>query len=106
MSRYKMYKPVGFEANITIENIDTGASIVIGTVGTIREFIGTSGLDIDKDVMSDEWDFEITEETAKTLVTKTAMGMNKPMRVKTQKDEQSNKKIDAMDVILGLATYN
>ena len=59
--------------------------------------------------LKDKWDFEVSEDTGKELIRKKAFSLAKPKRDQSKKAEQkkeNNKKIDAMDVLLGLASYN
>jgi len=107
---YRLTKPKGYNELITIENTETSASVVIGRISV--EVLDILKADEGKDTsstdfsMKDEWDFEIKDETARKI-TATAMKMKKPVRAKvTAETPKNNKEIDAMDVLLGLASYN
>lgn len=110
---YRLLKSKGNNMNVTLENTDTKASVIIGrlTYETLKtlEDAGFSFKTEDGGLnVRDEWDLEITDETAKTLADK-AMRMKKPIRDQKKKPETpktDNKKVDAMDVLLGLASYN
>lgn len=112
---YKVLKDKGNNANVYIENIDTATQLNLGKLTmemlSIMETcepisFGTDESDVK---LNAEWDFEIKEET-KMHLEKMAMKMTKPLRDQSKaKSEQvakeKNKKIDAMDVLLGLASY-
>ena len=111
---YRLLKEKGNNLNVILENIDTRAQLNLGrltidilTLLEIKEGMtfgegGTTQL-------KDEWNFSISEETATELSAK-AMRMSKPIRdQRKHKEEQpkkNNKEIDALDVLLGLASYN
>jgi len=110
---YRVIKEKGNNVNITLENTETKASIVLGRVSmpilkTLEDaghvFDATSGI-----TMKDRWDIEVNNETGKELA-KHAMPLHKPVRdqrkVKVEEPKKDNKQIDAMDVLLGLANYN
>lgn len=112
---YKVLKEKGNNMNITLENTETKASIVIGrlTMDILSILESKEGVHFGKDAgeidLKDEWRLTVNDETAKELSAK-AMRMSKPIRdQRKHKEEQpkkSNKEIDAMDVLLGLANYN
>ena len=103
---YRLSKPKGYNELITIENTETSANVVIGRISV--EVLDILKADEGKDTssadfsMKDEWDFEIKDETARKI-TATAMKMKKPTRAKAEPKEK--KEIDALDVLLGLASY-
>ena len=108
---YKVLKETGNNMNVTLENQETRASIVLGrmTPEMLRVLLA-AGYAVGTDTTlsyRDKWDLEVNEETGKALA-KLAMPMKKPVRDQRKKPEQKikeNKKIDAMDVLLGLASY-
>lgn len=103
---YRIIKPAGVTSNITVENTDTMASVIIGKV--TRDIITTlakGGYDTPKDI-ADAWNISIDTETAGTLC-RMAMRMNKPKRdqSKKAKDLYPNMKdenVDAFDLIFGI----
>lgn len=109
---YRLLKDKGNNSNLTLENADTKASIIIGRLtmeilSILEEKEDIHFGDLDEEVkLKDKWELHISDETGKMLASK-AMSMHKPVRdqrkVQIKKD---NKKIDAMDVLLGLASYN
>lgn len=107
---YKVLKPKGHFVGVTIENTETKTDINIGRVSMeMLNILDKAGHKVGDDGINfmDEWDIEVNKETAETL-SHLAMKMKKPIRdqrKKTTKKEE-NKKIDAMDVLLGLAQYN
>ena len=111
---YRLLKEKGNNLNVVLENIDTKAQLNLGrlTIDILTLLETKEGLtfgDGGKIQLKNEWNFNISEETAKELSEK-AMRMSKPIRDqrkhKEEKPKKSNKEIDAMDVLLGLASYN
>ena len=110
---YRLVKEYGNNLNVILENTETKAQLNLGRLTIdILTLLGTKeGLtfgDEGKIQLKDEWNILISNSTAKELSEK-AMRMSKPIRdQRKHKDEpkKSNKKIDAMDVLLGLASYN
>lgn len=110
---YRVLKERGNNAVITLENTETKASIIIGRITmeilAILEKEGISVGDPTTGALKDKWEFHISDDTAKELSAK-AMRMSKPIRdqrkVKEEPPKKNNKHVDAMDVLLGLASYN
>ena len=112
---YKILKEKGNNMNIVLENTETKASIVIGrlTMDILSILESKAGVhfgDSEGEIqLKDKWDIVIgDDETAKELSAK-AMRMSKPIRDQRKVKEEpkkSNKEIDAIDVLLGLANYN
>ena len=111
---YKLLKEKGNNLNVILENIDTRAQLNLGrlTIDILTLLETKEGMTFGEGgttQLKDAWDFTIKDETAKELSAK-AMRMSKPIRdQRKHKEEQpkkSNKEIDAMDVLLGLASYN
>lgn len=111
---YKLLKEKGNNANVTLENTDTKASIIIGRISMeilsiLKEKEGIHfGSEAGETALKDKWEFNIEDSTAKELSAK-AMRMSKPVRDQRKHKEEpkkNNKEIDAMDVLLGLASYN
>lgn len=111
---YKVLKERGNNASVILENTETRASIIIGRLSmdilAILEKDGVHIGDSEGDIqLKDRWELRISDETAKELSAK-AMRMSKPIRdqrkVKEEEPKKSNKEIDALDVLLGLANYN
>lgn len=112
---YKILKEKGNNVSITLENTETKASIIIGRLSMdilslLEKEEGIRFGDSDGEIkLKDKWELTIKDETAKELSAK-AMRMSKPVRDQSKKSEQvlkkDNKSIDAMDVLLGLASYN
>lgn len=106
---YKLLKDSN-DTTITIENLDTKSSINMGNLTMERlNILEKAGYKIEEDghKLTDKWDWFIEEETAKELIS-TTMKIKKPIRDQRKKEikKQENKKIDAIDVLLGLANYN
>lgn len=113
---YKVLKEKGHSKTITLENTETHASLIIGRVtpsllGVLKEYEDiTTGREDGELNVNDAWDFLIKDETSKAL-SRLAMRMEKPVRDQSNKakveiKKQSNKTIDALDIILGRANYN
>ena len=111
---YRLLKEKGNNLNVILENIDTRAQLNLGrlTIDVLTLLETKEGMTFGEGgttQLKDEWNFNISEETAKELSAK-AMRMSKPIRdQRKHKEEQpkkNNKEIDAMDVLLGLANYN
>lgn len=109
---YKVIKSQGYNGDVTVSNTDAHMTISLGkvripTLDILREGGYYSKEDSDDLKIQDEWDLEVNKETAEKLA-KLAMPMKKPIRNQSKKPQQEtdNKKIDAMDVLLGLAKYN
>ena len=110
---YKLIKEYGNNLNAILENTETKAQLNLGrlTIDILTLLERTEGMTFGKGgkfQLKDRWDFTIKDETAKKLSTK-AMRMSKPIRDQRKHKEEpkkSNKEIDAMDVLLGLASYN
>lgn len=110
---YRVLKEKGNNVNIVLENIETKASIIIGRITMdILKTLDEAGHKVGDDGigMRDQWSFEVNEEVGKELASK-AMTMHKPKRDQRkykieEQPKKNNRHIDAMDVLLGLASYN
>lgn len=108
---YRVVKDKGVGANITLMNMDTGATLMIGRASVeifhILEEAGYTFGREDKDIKVNEpWSLDVDSTIAKMLQ-ETAFKMRKPNRIKRDiPEKKTNKEIDAMDVLLGLANYN
>ena len=112
---YKLLKEKGNNLNVILENIDTRAQLNLGRLTIdILTLLGTKeGMTFGEGgttQLKDEWNFSISDETAKELSAK-AMRMSKPIRDQSkkatkEKKKEANKQIDALDVLLGLANYS
>ena len=110
---YRLIKEYGNNLNVILENVDTRAQLNLGrlTIDILTLLETKEGMTFGEGgttQLKDEWNFSISEETAKELSEK-AMRMSKPIRDQRKvKDDKKkhNKEIDAMDVLLGLANYN
>lgn len=111
---YRVLKEKGNNVSITLENTETKASIIIGRLSMdilslLEKEEGIRFGDSDGEIkLKDKWELTIRDETAKELSAK-AMRMSKPIRDQRKVKEEpkkSNKEIDALDVLLGLANYN
>ena len=112
---YRVTKPQGYDANITIENTDTYATVVIGKLSTaIRDILKKQGYEFDDTVRHtpstilyhEEWNFEVNKETAEELV-HLAMNIKKPFRDQRKKPEDKptgkvGVDVDAFDLIYGI----
>ena len=110
---YRLLKEKGNNLNVILENTETKAQLNLGrlTIDILTLLETKEDLtfgDGGKIQLKDEWNIHISDSTAKELSEK-AMRMSKPIRdqrkVKNE-PKKSNKEIDALDVLLGLASYN
>lgn len=102
---YKLLKEAGYGTNVTIANTDTKASVIIGRVNSeiIRTVEEDMSITLDR---TNSWDIEITKDVATKLQMMT-LRMKKPIRNQRRvKSEQMEGKVDALDVLLGLASYS
>ena len=110
---YRVLKTKGNNANVVVENTSTKASVIIGRLSyDIINLLNDKGYKTGTEdglKLTDEWDFEVDNDTAHELTQK-AMRMRRPIRNQNEKPKdlfkKNNKNIDAMDVLLGLANYN
>ena len=106
---YKLLKQKGYDALISVENTETKANVIIGNISMdILKVLDAAGIPSMDGLTAEEWNLEVNTECAKALVGLT-MKMKKPIRdqrKKTEEPKKSNKEIDAMDVLLGLAQYS
>ena len=108
---YKVIKEAGNNSNVTLKNTETNAEVIIGRLSVEivnkLEHAGYTFGDADGEIkLKDKWELEVNEETGKDLG-RLAMKMTRPIRDQKKKvQKKSNKEIDAMDVLLGLASYN
>ena len=109
---YKVIKEAGNNSNVTLKNTETNAEVIIGRLSVEivnkLELAGYTFGDADGEIkLKDKWELEVSEEIGKDLG-RLAMKMTRPIRDQKKKtiQKKSNKEIDAMDVLLGLASYN
>ena len=107
---YKVFKDKGLHSNIVLENTETKARLDIGRISiSILDILSRAGYKEEDNTLKlvDKWELSINKEHADEI-SKLAMRMKKPIRDqrKTTTKKEENKKIDAMDVLLGLAQYN
>ena len=100
---YRVFKPEGYDKNVTVENTDTYSSIMIGKLSpTITKILDDAGY-TDIPSTPDEWSFEVNEECAKALAS-LAMRMKKPIRDQSKKATEEkimSKTNDVFDQIFG-----
>lgn len=105
---YRVLKDKGNNSNVILENVETRASIIIGRLSMeIVAILAEDGKSLRDEDLKDIWQLEISNEAGKKLAGM-ALKMNKPIRDqrKAETKKAKNKTIDAMDVLLGLASYN
>ena len=108
---YKLTKPQGYAAVVTVTETDSYASIDLGTPSiTMLDILTSAGiLEEGADKAHDKWNFDIEKDVADKLF-ELAMRIEKPIRdqrkIKPEKTKVNNDEIDAMDVLLGLAHYS
>ena len=103
---YKIFKPTGRMANIAVINTETHSSMGIGHINTaIVSILTDAKCEAVKEgvPITNEWEFEIDKDTANKLC-RLALKTDKTIKIKS--DKPKSKKIDAMDVLLGLANFS
>jgi hypothetical protein len=99
---FKVTKPKGNNANITVENVETRASVVIGRLSLdIVNILERAGYKLDN--YTDEMSIEIDTET-KDLLLALTMKMHRPIRDQRKKPTKEKKigvEVDAFDLIFG-----
>ena len=106
---YRIIKPEGAGANVSVENMETHASVIIGrlTIKIIDMITEDKGDSFKLPEYSSAWDISISQDAAKALVA-TTMHMKKPIRDQRKKpteDKPTGKigvDIDAFDLIYGI----
>jgi len=119
MYKYKVLKERGGLANISVVNIDTEASVIIGrpTVEILNILHEKEGYTAKADDsgfkylnIADVWNLDVRDETAK-LLADTTMKMKRPVRIKKDKSEQpaepeihrdDKQPVDVFDLIFGI----
>lgn len=112
---YRLEKNPGVTAPLILINKDTNSNIFLGkmTVDMLSILREDEGIEFNKDDsirLIDGWKFDIQGATAAKLAKKT-FSIKRPDRTKpqaeiqTEKPKKNNKKVDAIDVLLGLANY-
>ena len=108
---YRILKEKGNNSNVTLENVETKATIVLGrlSMDMISILSSNDGLSFgtgpDDIKLIDKWSFTVKDETAKLLSAK-ALSMHAPERYQKKETTKKKSTVDAMDVLLGLASYN
>ena len=110
---YKLLKEKGNNLSVMLENTETKAQLNLGklTIDILRLLETKEDMTFGEGgefQLKNGWNFTIKDETAKELSEK-AMRMSKPIRDQRKHKEEpkkNNKEIDAIDVLLGLASYN
>ena len=107
---YKIFKDEGLHSNVALENTETKARLDIGRISiSMLDILSKAGYKEEDNTLKlvDKWELPIDKEYADEM-SKLTMRMKKPIRDQRKKatKKEENKKIDAMDVLLGLAQYN
>jgi len=106
---YKIYKGRGYDAVVTIVNTDTGAHVLLGEATMkVVHMLNSAGIEIGIDCdtkLHDLWEFTISKELANELV-QTTIKKTGIKKTTINDHKQLNKKIDAFDVLMGMAQYN
>lgn len=95
---------------LSVFNTDTSSNTVIGKLSIeILELLESEGFKFNKDKddtdginLSDKWELKISDELANKLADK-AFKIAKPIRHQSKKSK--TQKIDAYDVLFGIANY-
>lgn len=104
---YKVLKDKGNNSTVVLENTDSKKTMMIGKLSMdILKILEDDGYKFNGEgiKLKDAWELTISDK-AKERLAKTTLMMHKPDR-KVTEQKKDNKRIDAMDVLLGLANYN
>ena len=115
---YKLTKPKGHNTNVTLTNTTTKSSLIIGRITTaMLDTLTAEGYSFDTSKpdatkLTSEWNLKISDDAGKTLASRT-MKLSKPKRDQSKNASPKsellakahNTQVDAMDVLLGLASY-
>lgn len=101
---YRVLKDEGYSKLVSVENTDTHTIINIGALSMkVLEILNRYGHTEVATGSSLRWQIEVNKECANELA-KLSMQMKAPIR--DQRKVKDNSKVDAMDVLLGLASYS
>lgn len=107
---YKLVKSHGYSSPVSLINPEAKTTIILGrfTIPMMELLKSRDGITLEARDMYSEMCLSISEETAKELVKLTTPMKKAPRKTKAKEYEQpkSNREINAMDVLLGLAKYN
>lgn len=100
---YKVFKPKGYNTNVSVENMETSASIIIGRLSIeVLSILEKAGHKIEN--YTEEINLEVNSDVAKEL-SSLALKMKKPVRAKVEKKPKEEVKadasVDAFDLIFG-----
>lgn len=108
---YIVTKEAGNNQNVVLFNDVTSSSVILGRISIdMLEILKEDGHKFDLDELTKEWSIKVSDEIGKKLAS-LASKAKKPIREQKKKltpEEalrKENKKIDALDVLLGLANY-
>ena len=100
---YRVFKPKGATANVSVENLDNMSNIIIGRLNTsMIDTLKENGYDVPD--YYEEWGIEVNSECAKVLAMM-AMKMKKPIRDQSKKSKSTGKigvEVDAFDLIFNI----
>lgn len=100
---YRVFKPKGATANVSVENLDNMSNIIIGRVNIdIINTLKENGYEVPD--YYEEWRIEVNSECAKILAMM-AMKMKKPIRDQSKKAKDKPKigvEVDAFDLIFNI----
>lgn len=106
---YIVTKAPGDNQNVVLLNDATSSSVVLGRISiSILKILEEDGHTFGAGEYRKQWSIPVSDETGKKLAS-LAFKTKKPIRDQSKKvtpeEKNINKKIDAMDVLLGLANY-
>ena len=110
---YKVMKEPGTSSMVKIMNTDSKSIITLGGISIpMLNILKDHGYSHEEGnlELQDKWDISVEKEVAEQLA-RLSIPVSKPIKTKVDKEEEpkpkkSNREIDAMDVLLGLAHYN
>lgn len=104
---YRLIKARGYDATVSIENMDTKATVIIG-IAKIEIINILVEYGYEYPAFQEEWDMEVNSEAAKKLAA-LALSMKKPIRDQRKKKEEPTEEkrigveVDAFDLIYGIS---
>ena len=112
---YKIIKPEGNNANVSLVNTTTDASLIIGKVTYELLSIIEKEIDFEELHLSyrDYWDLKITDTLAGNFMSDPHIFKTKPIskdvkakpKTKEEAKTEHNKNVNAWDVLFGTAMY-
>jgi hypothetical protein len=108
---YKLVKAAGNNSTVILRREEDMYDLEVGLVSVeLLNILEEAGYSFRADdggmTIKSEWNLEITSTETKDKISRLALPIKKPLRVhKPNEQKKEEKVIDAMDVLLGLASF-